>query len=311
MDRLLKYLIWPPVWLFVQIIRLLGVDNITTVARFNRSGKAVARLMRFLLGKRNHYLDDNVALIFPDYSSASREQIKHQYYANMLITAAESICMDGSEFMRTRFVGTEYLRAAKEHSRGILFVSGHFNNWEINRRNIEALGFPGWELYRDFSSTRFNYLDINRKYRLGQHMLTTREIPTFISRLKEGDNAHMLVDVKIKEGRNGVQVDFAGQPAWTSVFAAEMAVTHQLQVIATFTERDGRGGYIQTFQPISPAVSGATPVPPIDGDTPDITEMSIREQAVELTREINQTLTQQLQSDPASWLLWDTNRWGA
>ncbi|MDP2547559.1 lysophospholipid acyltransferase family protein [Oceanobacter sp. 4_MG-2023] len=296
-----RYLLRPLLWLLasvlVGLIRIMGRARIQKISRYAATGPIIARLTRLLLAKKNHYLDNNLQRLLPDASVAQRQHIRHCYYANMLLTATESLTMDGNERQRTQIEGLQHVQRAKDQGQGILWVSGHINNWEMNRRIIEQLGFPAWELYRDFADTRFDYLSFNRRFRVGPRMISTNRTGELIQHLKNGDNAHILIDIKVKKGRNGQQIDFAGQPAWTSTFAAEMALRHHMALIPTYTLRTNDGQYRQVFEP------SLTPTQAVADD-------QLPAQARQITERINQSLANQLKQDPASWLLWDTNRWG-
>tara|TARA_R110000868_G_scaffold145634_2_gene365904 strand:- start:6 stop:917 length:912 start_codon:yes stop_codon:yes gene_type:complete len=300
-PHLQRYLLRPLLWLLgsllVGLIRATGQTRIQRISHYSVTGPIIARLTRLLLAKKNHYLDDNLQRVFPDASVEQRQHIRQRYYANLLLTATESLTMDGNERQRSQIDGLENLQHARDRQQGILFVSGHINNWEMNRRIIEQLGFPAWELYRDFADTRFDYLTFNRRFRAGPKMISTARISELIGHLSNGDNAHILIDIKVKKGRNGQQLDFAGQPAWTSTFAAEMALRHNLALIPTYTQREANGHYRQIFE------ASLTSEHPTAND-------HIQASACQLTERINQSLSNQLKQNPASWLLWDTNRWG-
>lgn len=308
---LLGPLIWVPMFLLATLIRLAGNQRVRSWASNPQIASLLFRLSRLLLAKKIPYAENNLQKVLPTLNPDEIDEVRQAYFSNMLITASESLTMDGSEFYNTRFEGEEHLSAAREAGQAIMFVSGHFDNWELNRRNIERLGFPIWELYRGFDNTRFNYLSFNKKHRTGDLMAPTTDIPRLIEGLKNGDHAHILVDLKVKKGRNGVKLPFAGQPAWTSVFAAEMAIRFNMLIIPTYISRTADGGWVQSFEaPLNSSTKASTGRPERPPPTPTKHPSESREAATELTRQINASLSERLLDSPASWLLWDTNRWG-
>lgn len=291
-------------YLLVAGIQLIGRRRASILARRMLTGPWIWRVSRFILNKKNHYLDANLALVLPALSVEQRDEIRHAYYNNILITAIESMTMDGKDHNRTDFEGLEHLQQARATGFGIMFVSGHFNNWEINYTNIEQLGFPLQVLYKDFSADGgFNHYRYNRHFRSAKTMIPTGSIRRFIAGLEAGANAYVMVDLKVKNDRIGCRLNFAEHPAWTSVFAAEMALRHRMLLIPTYTVRMGKGRFFQHFE--APLY-----IPDHSIETVAEPQAEIRQQAIELTKKINQSLSKPLVNDPASWLLWDTNRWG-
>lgn len=270
------------------LIKAIGLQRLTQISKRPAVQKSVLQFMRHFLNKKNAYIDRNLQLILAPHSEQQLNELKQAFSTQLLVTAAESITMDGSHFSKTDFVGIEHLG---ESPNGILFVATHMNNWEICRQNICLLGYPVYEQYRDFSQSHFDHRIYNHTHRFGdkQHFIPTSDTPCFVEKMQQGQHGYWFIDLKVKGGRNGALLGFCGAPAWTSTFGADIAIRCNKKIIPVYLERLADGRYRQTF------------APPIDTSSGD---------ALAVTQQLNNILSQPILENPASWCLWDTNRWG-
>lgn len=233
--------------------------------------------------------DENLKLVFPHLSDADRDTIKRNYYSNVLRSFATTVSVKADEqlFSRISVSGQEHLQ---EHEKGIIFVGCHFFDWELTLVNLFRIGYPSYTLYRDFSQNLLNY----RKFiRCSDYVPPSYYIPSWRSRdliahCKKGRHLIMLTDFRVKDDKNGELIDFCGHPAWTSTFAARLALAHGKSLIPVYFRHDGQGGYLQTFEA------------PIDCSSGD---------PVEITRLINASMSRQIMAHPEQWALWDGVRW--
>lgn len=300
MKRLVCQLVF---FFFEKSFKLLGRKRAYYLARSNLINSWTSKVSRILLTKKNHYLEANLLRIFPNISQDQLTTYKNQFYKNMLTTAIESITMDGKDIQRTKLKGLDNLQKAIQNKHHILFVTGHFNNWEIALTNIEALGYPLQVLIRDFSESTCDIYSANRKHRTNvKALVSTKNVKQFIHELQKGTHACILPDLKVKNQSNAVRLNFAGHPAWTSTFAARMAIRYRMMVIPTFIYRTYDNEFVQHF---------LEPLYVPDNISHKLNDPSLLTQkAIDLTQKINDSLSRELLKDPGSWILWDTNRWG-
>lgn len=299
MKKLLCQLI---IFFFEKSFQLIGRKRAYYLTKSKTINSWVAKLSRVMLRKKNHYLESNLLHIFPDISQHQLKIYKNEFYSNMFKTAIESLTMDGKDLQRTRLHGLDYLRKAVQNKHHILFVTGHFNNWEIAVKNIEILGYPIQALIKDFSKNSCNYYAPNRKYRKCEVIVSTNKVKQFIYGLQKGTHACILQDLKVKNESNAAHLEFAGHPAWTSTFTASMAIKYDMVVIPTFIYRTNDNGFVQHF---------LEPLYVPDNISKYLSEStSFRQKSIDLTQKINDSLSRELLNNPGSWILWDTNRWG-
>lgn len=268
----------------------IGPDRMARLGRHPLLPHLLGALIRPLLNSRSPLgADTNLQRVFPDLSDAERESIKRSFYSNMLrsLTTTVSFKADEQPFNRITTYGLEHLQG---HDKGIIFFSCHFFDWETIMLNLSQLGYPSYALYRDFSESLLNY---RRFIRCSEYVDPSLYIPSWrskelIERSKQGKHLFLLFDFRVKDAHNSALIDFCGHPAWTSTFAAKLALAHGKALVPTYFRPNGQGGYQQYFEA------------PIDCSSGD---------PVEITRLINASMAEQIMAHPDQWALWSSIRW--
>ena len=294
--RLLQGLCHGALVLIASLLSLMSRQRLAAIGNSPLTSSLIDRLMVRIQGRQRQYTDTNLALIFPHLSEARRQQIKRDYYGNVIATLPTLWRLrNGPELHQSIEVsGLEHLQAATSQqlgqNNGILFVTCHSFDWEVSNLNLTHLGYPACNLYRDYSNSLINHRALNSKNRYGDlswYYPTTRT-GELVERVVRGDHAFLFLDVRTKRGRNGHQINVCGQPAWVSTFAAQIALAHHKQIIPVVIQRDPQGRYHQHFE---------APIALDSGDP------------VMITAAICDALSAHILKHPANWALWDSNFW--
>lgn len=289
-QRMLQRLLQLPIHLVLWILSLLGARRVHHLASHPRTADIVTWLIRKLLRRQRLYCEHNFNEILGERSRAEREQIQREFYQNMLVTIVDGMNRPPAS-PDPKDINCAGLQHLDDHPNGIIFVSCHLYGWEISRLNLFRMGVPVYSLYRDFSDRLLNHRDFNSRNRFGdpQYYIPTWDTRRMVEHIRQGDNAFLFVDVRNKKGRNGKLLPFCGKPAWTSTFAASMALAHNKPIIPVYIRQDKSGQWQQWFEP------------PIDLSSGD---------PVVITQLINDSMSAQIMARPQCWALWDNNRWG-
>ena len=115
------------------------------------------------------------------------------------------------------------VEAAKDSGQPVLFVTGHFGNFEAPRAALVARGYRIGGLYRPMSNPYFN-----AHYAANMHALSDpvfeqgrRGTMGLVKHIRQGGMGVLLFDVYDSAG---VTIDFMGQPAPTLTSAADIAL---------------------------------------------------------------------------------------
>lgn len=186
----------------------------------------------------------NLALICPGMSPSEVARLARQVPDNFGRTLIE--IYSGGEFIeRIKHVpftgeGVGALEEAKEQGRPVVLVTGHFGNYDAPRAALIARGYPVGGLYSPMSNAFFNDRYVAAISRIGLPVFerSGKGLGKMVRHLKAGGIVGMVADHYM---RRGVPIDFMGQPAWTALSAAEMAVKYDALAIPIYGLRHGDG----------------------------------------------------------------------
>lgn len=273
----------------IGIFKLLGLDGASAFGGF--IGREI--LYRTPITTRAR---DNLRAAFPEKPPAEIEAILKEMWDNLGRTVAEyphldKISMNGPN-PRIEVAHVERSDAAMETGKGVLFISGHFANWEVMHAAAAQRGYDGGTVYRPVNNPFVDRWIVKQRMKAGsKEMITkgpqgTRRIFTL---LRRGKGIFLLVDQKTNEG---VAAPFFGQMAMTTPAPAGLALRLGAALVPVHNERL-KGAYFRMH--IHPPIR-FTPTGNSDADV----------QA--LTARINEAIEDCVRERPSQWL-WIHRRW--
>lgn len=233
----------------------------------------------------------NLAMAFPEKSSAEREAILGEVWDNLGRVVGEFPHI--GEILRDRVdvVGLEHLHTLRDDGRCGLFVSAHVGNWELNGAVAIREGLPITLVYRAANNPWVEDL-----YRQGRQASAAQQIPKgpegareIMRILRDGGHIGMLVDQKMNDG---IPVPFFGRPAMTAPAVARFALKFRCPLVMARIERLGGVRFRMTFFP--PLAL------PASGDA--------HADVLEMMTAINAVIEQWVRERPGQWL-WLHKRW--
>jgi KDO2-lipid IV(A) lauroyltransferase len=147
--------------------------------------------------------------------------------------------------------GAEHLENIKKNKKTVVFVSGHFNNFELMAMQIENSGIECAALYRPLNNPFLNKLmekirtrDIC-KTQIKKGRAGTREI---IKNLKQGKSIALMIDQRVREGE---KINFFNNLATTTTIPAQLIKKYNCDVVPIYIERN-KNNYFKMYvsQPI-------------------------------------------------------------
>ena len=142
--------------------------------------------------------------------------------------------------------GLENLNKIKREKRRAVFVSGHFNNFELMALQIEKAGINLCAIYRPLNNIflnktmegiRENFICKNqiKKGRSG-----TRQI---IENIKKGNSVALMIDQRVREG---IKINFFGKAASTTTIPAQLIKKYKCDLVPIYIERR-KNNYFKMF----------------------------------------------------------------
>ena len=282
---------------YLFIVSVMAFFRLLPVDAASAFSGAVLRMIGPLLRPISKRGEDNLRLIFPDWTNEKIRSTIADVWENMGRTAAEYAHLDkfsvNGDNPRIIAAGVDDILHVFDNPGRAVFVSGHFANWEISGMMANQLGMKFGVIYRSLNNPLVDELIIKKR----AAVTTRRQIPKgpagarpLVDLLKEDSCIAFLADQKLNSG--GINVPFMGHMAMTAPAAARIAVRFKLPVIPISTERlNGARFRVTTHPPIAFTASG-----------------DLLADVEALTIKINETLERDIRARPGQWL-WLHRRW--
>ena len=184
--------------------------------------------------------------------------------------------------------GKQYLDEIKSKNKKVVFISGHFNNFELMAMMIEKYGIDLSAIYRPLNNIFLNKImeKIRVKYickkQIKKGRSGTREI---IENLKKGSSIALMIDQRVREGS---KVNFFGSLATTTTIPAQLVKKYKCDLVPIYIERRSKFHFkMYVSKPIKV------------GESKTIEE---------ITQFLNTVLEQMIVKNPLQWI-WTHDRW--
>ena len=184
--------------------------------------------------------------------------------------------------------GLENLNKIKREKKRAVFISGHFNNFELMALQIEKAGINLCAIYRPLNNVflnktmeeiRENFICKNqiKKGRSG-----TRQI---IENIKKGNSVALMIDQRVREG---IKINFFGKPASTTTIPAQLIKKYKCDLVPIYIERR-KNNYFKMFvsEPI---------------------KIGNNKSIKEITEHLNKILEKMILKNVDQWI-WTHDRW--
>jgi len=275
-------------FLLMYFFKLLGID------RASATGGFIGRHVFYRLPPAST-ARANLKAAYPDKRRDEIETIVQSVCESLGRVVAEYPHLDkfklGPEG-RILVEGREHIDAALRTGKGVMFISGHFANWETMPITATQLGLEGAIVYRPPNNPYVDrYISRMRasggpKEQITKSASGTRRIFTL---LRRGKAILMLVDQKTWQG---VPAPFFGRDAMTTPVPASLALKMGAILLPASAERlDGARFCVRIYPAIEFEPSG-----------------NAERDVLALTAKVNAVIESIVRERPAQWL-WTHHRW--
>ncbi len=229
-------------------------------------------------------------------TNAELESVVREMWDGLGRTIAEYAHLDRFSIQgagaRIEIAGIEHLSAALARGKGVLFVSGHFANWEVMPIAATQYGIEGGEVYRPLNNSFVDRWLVRQRAQNGpsdQIAKGAQGTRRKFTLLRAHKAAFLLVDQKTNEG---VAVPFFGRDAMTTPAPAALALKLGALVVPVSNERLSGSRFRMTVHP------------PLEFQRSDDQNRNV----YALTLKINEMVEQMVRDRPSQWL-WIHRRW--
>ena len=284
--KLLKYF-----FQFLFIILLLTIFKIIGL-KLSRiiSGKLFSVLGPFFRSKK--VIEKNISFAFSKSDKKFKKNIINDMWKSYGKILAEYVFIKNFRKIKSeKFLeinGQEILEKIKFSKDPVLFISGHFDNFELMAMHIEKSGVDLAAIYRPLNNNFLNPImeNVRKKYicrkQVKKGISGTKEILKYF---KSGTSVALMIDQRVSQGIKSL---FFENEALTTTLPAQFVKKFNCKIVPIYIERKSNENFtLEIMKPIS-----------FDSD-----------HTIEnITLKLNQLLEKMITRNPNQWI-WSHNRW--
>ena len=184
--------------------------------------------------------------------------------------------------------GQDILDKIKENNETVIFISGHFNNFELMAMHIEKSGINLAAIYRPLNNKFLNFImeKIRKKYicknQIKKGFSGTKQLLSFF---KNGSSIALMIDQRVSQG---IKSNFFEREALTTTIPAQFVKKFNCKIVPIYIERIEDINFKLTIQ---------NPIKYSDNQTIEA-----------ITLDLNSLLEKMILKKPEQWI-WSHNRW--
>jgi len=261
----------------LKFSRIISSKLFSTFGPFFRSKKIIEQNISFAFNKS----DKEFKKVIIDNMWKSYGKIFAEYAFMKYFRKIKS-----EKFLKIK--GQEILEEIKHSKVPVVFISGHFDNFELMAMHIEKSGVDLAVIYRPLNNNFLNPLMENiRKKNICHKQIKkgisgTKEI---LKHFKSGTSIALMIDQRVSQGIKSLLFK---NTALTTTIPAQFVKKFNCKIVPIYIERQSDENFmLEIMQPIN-----------FDND----------ETIENITLELNQLLEKMIIRNPYQWI-WSHNRW--
>jgi len=284
--KYIKYLIqFILVILSFVIFKILGANLSSRL-----SGKIFEVIGPFFRSKKLIY--SNIKKAFPNINLVNLEKISKLMWNNYGRVFAEYIFIkefrNGKLKSNIEIEGKEILEEIKHSNKQVVFISGHFANFELMAMQIEKSGIELSAIYRPLNNIFLNkIMEKIRKKHICKNQIKKGigGLKKLITLKKNNLSTAIMIDQRVSEG---ILSDFFNHKASTTSIPAELVKKFNIDVVPVYIERiEGINFKLKIYKPLN---------------------FNQESSVQNITDKLNQILEKMIVKKPEQWI-WSHNRW--
>ena len=273
------------IYALLIIFKIIGYKNASNLGAI--IGKKIGPLFRSNTKIQNNLENSNIG-----NSPEDRKSIINNMWGNYGRILAEYVYL--KQFRKNnlnQFIeieGLNYLNEIKNNNEQAVFISGHFNNFELMAMEIEKAGINLCAIYRPLNNPFLNIImeNIRKNYicknQIKKGKSGTRDLLNFF---KKDFSVALMIDQRVSEGED---IDLFNRSAKTTTIPAQLVKKYGCSIISVYIERVKNYHFKLYFNK------------PVKFDD------NLSHQ--QITLELNKILEKMILKNPDQWI-WSHDRW--
>ena len=242
--------------------------------------------------RSKHIIKSNLEKAIPNLTKSESKNIIQKMWGNYGRILSEYIFIKKFRKSNLNFdldiKGQNILDEIKKNNEPVIFVSGHFNNFELMAMHIEKSDINLAAIYRPLNNKFLNIVmeRIRKKYicrnQVKKGISGTKKL---LSLFKKNFSIALMIDQRVSEG---IKSNFFEQKAFTTTIPAQFVKKFNCRVVPIYIER---------LKNINFKLTVDSPI-----------RYSSNETIETITSDLNKRLEKMILKNPEQWI-WSHNRW--
>ena len=235
-------------------------------------------------------IEKNLNIFEKNMPIEKKNIIISEMWKNYGMTFIEYIFLENFKKNSTHIItsGEKNLEQIFKIGKPVIFVSGHFANFELMSMEITKKNIKLATIYRPLNNYFLNPLmEFLRKKYVCKYQIKKgiNGVRDAIDYIKKDYSIALMIDQRVSEGE---KINFFGKPALTTTLPAQLSLKYNLDIIPVFIERkNDKDFYLKFFERINP---------------------DDFKNKIDLTEKLNSILEKMIRNQPNQWI-WSHNRW--
>jgi KDO2-lipid IV(A) lauroyltransferase len=270
---------------FFLLFKILGLRLSSNI-----SSKIISLIGPFFRSKEIIKL--NILKAIPNLPHYEEKNIIQEMWSNYGRILSEYIFIkdfrNGKFKENLQIEGQEILEKIKKNNRPVIFISGHFNNFELMAMHIDRSNIDLAAIYRPLNNKFLNFImeKIRKKHicknQIKKGLSGTKQLLSFF---RNGSSIALMIDQRVSQG---IRSKFFGQEALTTTIPAQFQKKFHCDIVPIYIERIKKTNFKITIHK------------PLRYNHNDTIES--------ITSNLNTILEKMILRNPGQWI-WSHNRW--
>ena len=261
----------------LKFSRIVASKLFSTFGPFFRSKKIIEQNISYAFHEKDKDFEKIIIRnMWKSYGKILAEYVFMKYFRKI----------ESEKFLEIK--GQKILEKIKDSKEPVIFVSGHFDNFELMAMHIEKSGVDLAAIYRPLNNIFLSPMmeNIRKKYicskQIKKGISGTKEILKYF---KSGSSIALMIDQRVSEG---IKSSLFRNEALTTTIPAQFVKKFKCKVVPIYIERKSNENFMLEI------------MQPINFDNGETVE--------NITLKLNQLLEKMIIRNPYQWI-WSHNRW--
>ena len=288
MIKIIKYFLQASIiYFFFIVIKLIGL----TLSRklfsylFTKIGPLI---------KSEIIINNNLERFMGPFNDKLKKNIKIDMWSNYGKTFVEYLYLKKFKNNHTHIQIKNYpiLQKIIDRNKPVIFVSGHFANFELMSMELTKRNINLATIYRPLNNFFLNpFMEYIRKKYICKNQIKKglSGVKNAISYIKNDFSIALMIDQRVSEGK---KIPLFDQMSLTTTLPSQLALKFSLDIVPIYISRKKNDNFeIEFYEPITV----------FNKDNNETNKL-------DLTIKLNKILEEMISKDPGQWI-WTHNRW--